>query len=172
MRFGTESLCFGTKSRPPLGAGAFTTVCVFFNLKNTQEARHFINKGKTNMGILDREFNEEPEPAKMASRRLIMMTKNSFNQMVNNFNEGSRVFWQNPRGASPQDIAAELGTDAKEVFELHHKLGQLIGSVKPEAITEGVSLVGNFTMNEDGTVTVIVPEPEPAPEETTTPEPE
>jgi hypothetical protein len=124
------------------------------------------------MSVLDREFNEEPEPAKMASRRLIMMTKNSFNQMVNNFNEGSRVFWQNPRGASPQDIAAELGTDAKEVFELHHKLGQLIGSVKPEAITEGVSLVGNFTMNEDGTVTVIVPEPEPAPEETTTPEPE
>jgi hypothetical protein len=120
------------------------------------------------MSVLDREFNEEPEPAKIASRRLIMMTKNSFNQMVNNFNEGSRVFWQNPRGASAQDIANELGTDAREVFELHYKLGQLIGSVKPEAIEEGVGLVGNFTMNEDGTVTIIEPETEP----TTTPEPE
>lgn len=115
------------------------------------------------MSVLDREFNDEPEPAKMASRRLIMMTKHSFDQMVNNFNEGARVFWQNPRGASPEDIAKELGTDAKEVFELHYKLGQLIGSVKPDSITEGNSLVGNFTMNEDGTVTVI-----PQEESTTT----
>jgi hypothetical protein len=107
------------------------------------------------MGVLDRELNEEPEPAKIASRRLIMMTKNSFNQMANSFNEGARVFWQNPRGASPQDIADELGTDAAEVFMLHYKLGQLIAEVKPEAIAEGVALVGNFTMNEDGTVTVI-----------------
>ena len=116
------------------------------------------------MGVLDREFNEEPEPAKIASRRLIMMTKNSFNQMANSFNEGARVFWQNPRGASPQDIADELGTDAAEVFTLHYKLGQLIAEVKPEAIAEGVALVGNFTMNEDGTVTVLTSTPEPNPE--------
>ena len=34
-------------------------------------------------------------------------------------------------------------------------LGQLIGNVKPEAISEGLSLVGQFTINEDGTVTII-----------------
>lgn len=117
------------------------------------------------MSILDREF--EPErlaPAKMAANRLIQMTKQTYQQMVQSFNQGSQVFWKNGIGASPEAIAAELGTDAKEVFELHAKLGQLIASVKPEAIVEGASLVGQFTMNEDGTVTVIVPETPAEPE--------
>jgi hypothetical protein len=107
------------------------------------------------MSILDKEINQEPEPAKTAARRLIMITKNSFNQMVDSFNEGARIFWQNPRGALTQDIANELGADAAEVFMLHYKLGQLISSVKPEDISEGISLVGNFKINEDGTVTII-----------------
>jgi hypothetical protein len=123
------------------------------------------------MSILDnnRPDRLEVPRAKMAANRLIQMTKQTYNQMVQSFNQGAQVFWSNGMGASPADIAAELGTDAKEVFELHYKLGQLIATVKPEAITEGASLVGDFTMNEDGTVTVIVPEP--APEETT-PSPE
>lgn len=111
------------------------------------------------MSILDREFQpERPAPAKMAAQRLIQMTKQTYNQMVQSFNQGSQVFWANGMGASPEAIAAELGTDAKEVFELHYKLGQLIASVKPEAIAEGSSVIGNFTMNEDGTVTVIQPD--------------
>jgi len=117
------------------------------------------------MSILDREFQpERPAPAKMAANRLVQMTKQTYNQMVQAFNQGSQVFWKNGMGASPEAIAAELGTDAKEVFELHHKLGELIATVKPEAITEGVSLVGQFTMNQDGTVTVIVPETPAEPE--------
>jgi hypothetical protein len=111
------------------------------------------------MSILDREFEpERPAPAKMAANRLIQMTKQTYNQMVQSFNQGSKVFWANSMGASPEAIASELGTDAKEVFELHSKLGQLIASVKPEAIAEGASVVGQFIMNEDGTVTVIAPE--------------
>lgn len=107
------------------------------------------------MSILDREFQpERPNPAKMAAQRLIQITKQTYQQMVQSFNQGSQVFWKNGMGASPESIAAELGTDAKEVFELHYKLGQLIASVKPEAIAQGASLVGQFTMNEDGTVTV------------------
>ena len=70
------------------------------------------------------------------------------------------MFWQNPQGLTPDEIAAALGTNAQEVFALHYKLGQLIGSVKPEAIAEGFSLVGEFTYNEDGSVTVVHPEPE------------
>lgn len=95
-----------------------------------------------------------PQPAKMAANRLISMTKQTYREMVQAFNQGAQIFWQNRMGASPSEIAAELGNDAKEVFELHYKLGQLIATVKPEAIAEGASLVGNFTMNEDGTVTV------------------
>lgn len=108
------------------------------------------------MSLLERNFEPHRQaPEKMAANRLIQMTKQTYDQMVNSFNQGSRIFWQNPMGISPEAIAAELGTDAKEVFELHAKLGALLASVKPTAITEGASLVGQFTMNEDGTVTII-----------------
>jgi hypothetical protein len=107
------------------------------------------------MSILDRDDAPNPiPPAKMAANRLVNITKQTYQQMVRAFNQGAEVFWQNGMGASPSEIAAELGADAKEVFELHYKLGQLIATVKPEAIAEGASLVGNFTMNEDGTVTI------------------
>lgn len=107
------------------------------------------------MSILDRN-NEAPiiPPAKIAADRLIQLTKQTYQQMVMAFNQGSQIFWNNPIGTSPSDIANELGTDAKEVFELHHKLGQLIATVKPESIAEGARLVGNFTTNDNGTVTV------------------
>jgi hypothetical protein len=112
------------------------------------------------MSILDnnRQNIIEVPKAKMAANRLIQMTKQTYNQMVQSFNQGSKVFWQNGMGVPPTEIAAELGMDAKEVFELHHKLGQLISTVNPEAIAEGVSMVGDFTMNDDGTVTIVVPE--------------
>jgi len=118
------------------------------------------------MSILDRNIEpQRPDPAKMASNRLVQMTKQTYNQMVQAFNQGSKIFWANGMGATPQAVALELGTDAKEVFELHAKLGQLIASIKPEAIVEGASLVGQFTMNEDGTVTVVAPVvPETTPE--------
>ena len=67
------------------------------------------------------------------------------------------MFQQNPQGLTPDEIAAALGTNAQEVFALHYKLGQLIGSVKPEAIAEGASIVGEFNYNEDGSVTVVHP---------------
>jgi len=113
------------------------------------------------MSILD---NNDPvvirEPAaKRAARNLIEQTRQTYNQMVNAFNNGAQTFWNNNGGATPSDIAAELGTNAKEVFELHYKLGQFIASIKPEAVVEGNNLVGNFTMNEDGTVTILPTEP-------------
>lgn len=110
------------------------------------------------MSILDNNFEpQRPAASKMAANRLIQMTKQTYDTMVNNFNQGSKIFWSNGMGASPTDIANELGTHAKEVFELHYKLGQLIATIKPEAISEGTALIGQFTMNEDGTVTVIEP---------------
>lgn len=113
------------------------------------------------MSILDREIQpHRPSSARMAADRLIQMTKNTYNHMVMTFNEGSQIFWNN-MNASPSEIAAELGSDAKEIFELHGKLGALLASVKPESITIGSSVVGDFTMNDDGTVTIVVTTPTP-----------
>lgn len=115
------------------------------------------------MGVLDINTNIEPAPEVQASRRIIADTQRLFLMMVRNFNEGAKNFWQNSE-ATPEQIADALGANAAEVFYLHARLGELIALVKPEAIAEGLSVVGEFIMNEDGTVTVTsVPTPEPEP---------
>lgn len=106
------------------------------------------------MSILNQPSVPEVDPAVRAANMLKNQTRQTFQLMVMAFNQGSNNFWKNPR-ITPQQIAAALGTDAKEVFELHSKLGALLASVKPEAIAEGVGAVGQFTMNEDGTVTIL-----------------
>lgn len=118
------------------------------------------------MGILDNTNQPEiiPQSTRVANQ-LVNMTVRTYQQMVDSFNRGAIMFWQNPQGLSPDEIAAALGPNAQEVFALHYKLGQLIGEVKPEAIAEGVSVVGEFTYNEDGSVTIVHPT-------TTTPDPE
>ena len=106
------------------------------------------------MSILDNNLQPEIGKSVRVANIIKGTTKQTFQMMVNSFNHGSRTFQDNPE-ASPSEIAQELGTDASEVFQLHYMLGQLIGNVKPEAISEGLSLVGQFTINEDGTVTII-----------------
>lgn len=105
------------------------------------------------MSILNNNINEQPS-AKNTADKLVAQTRNSYQQMVAVFNFGTQMFWNNKFGFSPQEIANELGTNAKEVFELHYKLGQLLASIKPEDIAESLSLIGQFTMNDDGTVTI------------------
>ena len=111
------------------------------------------------MSILD--SIGENSVADQVSNRIKNQTKQTFQNMVNSFNEGSKTFWQNPRGLTPTQIATALGTDAREVFELHYALGQLINSIKPESIQEGWGVIGQFTMNEDGTVTILPPSGNP-----------
>jgi hypothetical protein len=114
------------------------------------------------MSVLNKDLNElRPDPAKRAARDLLRQTQHTFEMMSNAFNEGARRFWQNNDSATPEQIALELGTDAVEVFQLHAKLGALLAEVNPESVQHGLEVVGNFTMNEDGTVTVL-PTPEPS----------
>jgi hypothetical protein len=42
-----------------------------------------------------------------------------------------------------------------------YQLGQLISSVNPTDIATGSSVIGQFTMNEDGTVTILPPSGNP-----------
>lgn len=108
------------------------------------------------MSILDNNPQPQLTLAQSAANDLIEQTRNTFNIMVNSFNNGANNFWNNPM-IPPSAIAEALGSDAREVFQLHYALGQLIGSIKPESIELGLSKIGQFTMNEDGTVTIIPP---------------
>lgn len=113
------------------------------------------------MSILNDRKVPEVDPAVLVSKQLVNQAKNTFDNLVSVFNSGSRQFWKNPR-ATPQQISAALGKDAAEVFALHAKIGALLEQVKPEAIAEGKSVVGEFTVNSDGTVTVPVKAEAPA----------
>jgi len=105
------------------------------------------------MSILDNNPQNPVDRAVRAANNIKGTTRQTFQMMTNAFNMGSKNFWNNSH-ATPTQIAEALGTDAREVFQLHYALGQLIASVKPEAISEGLALIGQFTMNEDGTVTI------------------
>ena len=113
------------------------------------------------MSILDNSISQKPS-SEIIANNIKVTARQTFQFMVNAFNNGSKTFWGNSR-ATPSEIAEALGTDAKEVFQLHYALGQLIVNVKPEAIAEGLSKIGQFTMNEDGTVTILENNPEPTP---------
>lgn len=106
------------------------------------------------MSILDNPHANINNDAKIAADQLKLTAYNTFQVMTRAFNGGAKIFWNNP-SATPTQIANELGTDAKEIFELHYALGQLISSIKPETINETLNIIGSFTMNDDGTVTIL-----------------
>jgi len=94
--------------------------------------------------------------AKTKADSLKAMTVGIYDSMVSTFNQGSVMFW-NSQDATPQDIADQLGTNASGIFYLHARLGEVLSLVDPSGIAEGLSVVGEFTQNGDGTVTVIPP---------------
>ena len=105
------------------------------------------------MSVLDQESSFRDPQSKMVAKELIFTTKRTYDAMIQAFNGGSLSFWTQ----SPEDQQASLdvlGTNAREVFELHGKLGALLAEIDPEKIQEGLSVVGAFTYNEDGTVTL------------------
>lgn len=108
------------------------------------------------MSLIDNLTNpvEDPSAEKRAAQRLIEMTKFTYEEMVRTFNEGSKLFWDNDEGISASGINAELGANASGVFYMHARLGDTIALIDPSAITDGLSVVGSFTQNEDGTVTL------------------
>lgn len=108
------------------------------------------------MGLLDNQNTSEVPAAERVARQIKQQARMTFQQLVQVFNHGAQSFWSNTR-ATPVEIAAALGTDAKEVFELHGKIGALLASVKPDAIATGMAVVGEFSYNADGTVTVADP---------------
>ncbi len=59
------------------------------------------------MSILDN--IGENSISNQVANRIKNQTRQTFQNMVNSFNEGSKTFWQNPRGLTPTQIAQALG---------------------------------------------------------------
>ena len=105
------------------------------------------------MSVLDPETSPAIDPATRIANQLKQNARNTFRNLTISFSQNSKLFWQNPL-ATPQEIAAALGTAGVELFQLHAKIGALLADIKPESVVPGLSVVGEFTYNEVGTVTV------------------
>lgn len=103
------------------------------------------------MGILD---NNNQDEAKIVADSLVSEAVGLYNHMNEIYTNGTYRFWKHP-SLTPQQIANGLGSKGKELFLLHYQLGQLLNSINPGSIDNINSIIGNFTMNEDGTVTVL-----------------
>lgn len=121
------------------------------------------------MSLLNVTETPSPDHAAQVAEQLKQRARHTYQSLVHSFNQGAYVFWTNPL-VSATDLAAALGSDAKEIFELHGKIGALLSTINPAAIAPGLSVVGQFTYNGDGTVTIVTP-PAPAPEPTLEPTP-
>lgn len=110
------------------------------------------------MSILNENLNQnlptiQEQQANIIANNLKNNAKFTFKTLCDKFDMTTRMFWDNPV-VSPQEIATALGTDAKEIFLMHYALGQLLLSIKSDAIQQSLALIGQFTINEDGTVTI------------------
>lgn len=106
------------------------------------------------MGVLDQPLQPQLTAAEQIAAEIKQNARQTFNALLQVYDNGAKFFWQNPH-ATPQDIAAALGTDAVEVFQLHGKIGALLASIKPDAVTAVLAVVGSFEYHENGTITVL-----------------
>ena len=104
------------------------------------------------MGIFDVTTNKTE--AEVAAEAIKMAGNNTYWSLVNQFNKTTNAFWSNST-LTPQQIADALGTDASAIFSLHYKLGEFIGLIDLAPIQESLEKIGQFTQNQDGTVTII-----------------
>lgn len=105
------------------------------------------------MSILDKEIQQDNN-AVLVSADILRVFKSLFNHMIDEYRHATNLFWRNSK-ATPQEIVNVFGEDAGEVFQKHYALGQLLSSLDAEQVNEINQVIGNFTQNEDGTVTII-----------------
>ena len=103
------------------------------------------------MSILNNPVPTVPQTPAIIAARLKGQARSTHAFLVRMFNEGAKAFWDNPN-ATPEQLAVALGTDGKELFQLHAKIGELLAQVTPNEITEGLSVVGQFSYSEDGRI--------------------
>lgn len=107
------------------------------------------------MSILD-SLPSDPACVTVA-KELLTDAHTIYNQMLDMYNSSTQRFWNNRyyQECSPSGISEALGNNAKELFILHYQLGQFLNSIKPGCVDATNTMIGNFTLNDDGTVTIL-----------------
>ena len=112
------------------------------------------------MTILNQDRTDPVAPAKRIATRIVNQTARSANQLIQSWEQGFDALWNNPN-ATPEEILAEMGTDAGEVFELSTAMIGLMANVLPGKLDDEWARIQTkiaakpaTTVNEDGTVTI------------------
>jgi len=92
-------------------------------------------------------------PAQRIAAEIRADAYREFNRLKAVHRTGLEKFWKNEK-ASPQEIAAALGTDAVEVFTLHGTIANILRQVHPSVEIPTVADYGSYTANQDGSITI------------------
>lgn len=107
------------------------------------------------MSILNNFYNlEEYSTPELDVLKLKADAKKSFEQLHFTVKRATEKFWKNPK-YTPQEMALAAGTDAKELFQLHSMIVQVLETANPGSCSDIINLIGNYTVNSDGTVTIL-----------------
>lgn len=109
------------------------------------------------MPIIDPTINQPVEPTlaekqTRVSRRIKQKSTETLFGLIGTYTELMQTVWQNPAGLSPQQVFEGLGTDASQLFSLATVLVTTVNTVQPGTLVDAHPY--NYTINEDGTVTV------------------
>lgn len=111
------------------------------------------------MSLLDINSENEKTPAEKRAETLKNHIRNSARNLINDWAKGFDFLW---RRNDPQSTLDEIGTDATECFlrskKMHEFIIEQYGIDHPLIVQEilpRLESIPEFTINEDGTVTII-----------------
>ena len=110
------------------------------------------------MSIIDQGANagqKELTKEQKQERTAMQIAKKSYETyaaLIGTYKDLQQKVWNNPSGLTPQEVFDSLGTNAGELFTLSALLVQTVNSVKPNTLNPAQPY--EYTINEDGTVTV------------------
>lgn len=113
------------------------------------------------MSLLPKPEKTQQEKAALAAQQLSDQVNGSLENLKVNIQASWNLFWNNPE-VSAQEICDYYGNQAYKIFQ---ESGFWQAAIKQrDPSYEELVPPKEFTINQDGTVTIIEPTPEPTPE--------
>jgi len=117
------------------------------------------NSGEINMSILN-QTTPQVNRSEQAVKQIKMGAARGTNQLIRNWETSWDLIWNNPH-ATPEEVLAELGTDAAEAFEISTALIGLMSALLPTKLPDEwariqakVAAKPATTTHDDGTITI------------------
>ncbi|MGD0768107.1 MAG: hypothetical protein ABSB42_07930 [Tepidisphaeraceae bacterium] len=102
-------------------------------------------------------FSPVVDPVAQGIQNLTLQINRAFSQLQSLLNTGAALVWNNPSGATPQQVVSTMGTNAAAIFQLS---GILTSSVLTPIVGSTVSIMPpgwSYVTSADGTVTLTAP---------------